>query len=234
MTRMPAVARKLEHVFARSRAQAANPDEAVAIGAATQCAILDGLLTGVVLLDVTSRAIGVQRAAALRAGDPKNATVPTRESRVIATTQDGQRELVDRGLRGRAASTCAEPPARRFTLWRPARRPAGEVVAMVDFTVDVDGILSVSGARALDRRSGTDVRLGAPPAACRGATVRRPGRGTVRGTLCVLGVRGVRGIAFGAVRGRRRSATKRHALTTRRPAVAVATPGDEPPPGGRA
>jgi molecular chaperone DnaK len=159
MTRMPAVARRIEDVFGRRAARNANPDEAVAIGAATQCAILDGLLTGVVLLDVTSRAIGVHAGGGRFAPViPKNATVPTRETRVIATTQDSQREILVEVYEGEHVDVRQNRPLGVFTLAGLPDGPAGEVVAMVDFTVDVDGILSVSG-RELSTGQRTDVRL---------------------------------------------------------------------------
>jgi molecular chaperone DnaK len=159
MTRMPAVGRKLEAVFGRKPARSAHPDEAVAIGAATQCAILDGLVTGVVLLDVTSRAIGVHAGGGRFAPViPKNATVPTRESRVIATTSDGQRELSVEVFEGEHVDVRANRPLGTFTLSGLPEGPAGEVMAMVDFTVDVDGILSISG-RELSTGVRTEVRL---------------------------------------------------------------------------
>jgi molecular chaperone DnaK len=159
MTRMPAVARKLEQVFGRKPHKGANPDEVVAIGAATQCAILDGVLGGVVLLDVTSRAIGVHAGGGRFAPViPKNATVPTRESRIIPTVADGQRELVVEVYEGESADVRQNRPLGVFTLSGLPDGPAGEVVAMVDFTVDVDGILSVS-ARELSSGARADVRL---------------------------------------------------------------------------
>ncbi len=159
MTRMPAVGRKLEKLFGKKATRSANPDEAVAIGAATQCAILDGQLTGVVLLDVTSRTIGVHAGNGRFAPIiPKNATVPTRESRVMATTKDDQRELVVDVYEGEAAFVHGNRHMGTFTLSGLPSAPAGDVVAMVDFTVDVDGLLAVS-ARELSTGLRADVRL---------------------------------------------------------------------------
>jgi len=112
-----------------------------------------------VLLDVTSRAIGVHAGGGRFAPViPKNATVPTRESRVMATTQDGQRELVVEVFEGEHVEVRKNRPLGVFTLAGLPDGPAGEVVAMVDFTIDVDGILSVSG-RELSTGTRTDVRL---------------------------------------------------------------------------
>ena len=59
MTRMPAVQRHIASIFGKQPLKVVNPDEIVSVGAATQVALLDGRFEGVVLLDVTSRTIGV-------------------------------------------------------------------------------------------------------------------------------------------------------------------------------
>jgi molecular chaperone DnaK len=157
-TRMPAVGRALENLFGRRPVKQANPDEVVAIGAATQCALLDGRLEGVVLLDVTSRAIGLHAGGGRFAPViPKNATLPTRESRVLPTTKDGQRELAIDVYAGESVDVQKNRHLGTFTLAGLPDAPAGDVLVVVDFTVDVDGILTVaahelaSGAEATVR-----------------------------------------------------------------------------------
>ncbi|ACY13065.1 Hsp70 family protein [Haliangium ochraceum] len=145
MTRMPAVQRRLAKIFGRQPLKVENPEEIVAVGAAIQCAVLEGGVDGVVLLDVTSRplALSVEGGPA-RQVIPRNATIPTREHRIITTAHDNQRELsfdvyeVQDGLpvknRHLGRFVCSDlPPA-----------PAGEIVLLVEFTIDFDGILRVT------------------------------------------------------------------------------------------
>ncbi len=158
-TRMPAVQRKLEQIFGKRPARDVNPDEAVAIGAATQCAILDGQLEGIVLLDVTSRALGIHAGRGRFAPVvPRNATIPTREHKILATQEDGQRELAIEIYEGESFDVRQNRHLGTFVLTGLPEAPAGEVLVMIDFTVDVDGILRVS-ARELSEGASLHVRL---------------------------------------------------------------------------
>ncbi|KAI6916402.1 Heat shock 70 kDa, partial [Hortaea werneckii] len=58
MTRMPKVTESVKSIFGRDPAKSVNPDEAVAIGAAIQGAVLSGEVTDVLLLDVTPLSLG--------------------------------------------------------------------------------------------------------------------------------------------------------------------------------
>jgi molecular chaperone DnaK len=161
-TRMPAVGAALEGIFGRKPTKQANPDEAVAIGAATQCAILDGKLDNVVLLDVTSRAIGLHAGGGRFAPViPKNATLPTRESRVLPTTRDGQRELTLDVYEGESVEVARNHHLGTFVLANLPDAPAGEVLVLVDFTMDVDGLLSIS---ARELATGVDAQVRFRPA----------------------------------------------------------------------
>ncbi|MBI4511471.1 MAG: Hsp70 family protein [Deltaproteobacteria bacterium] len=145
MTRMPAVARKLENVLGRRAARNTSPDEAVAIGAATQCAILDGHVTDVVLLDVTSRALGIHSGnGKLVPIIPRNATVPTRGSRILTTSGDDQAELAIEVYQGEDVELERNRHLSTVVLGELPKTRAGEVMVLVDFTVDVDGILGIS------------------------------------------------------------------------------------------
>src|SRR5439155_8134418 len=79
MTRMPAVQQRIETVFGKKASKGVNPDEIVAVGAATQSAVLSGALREVVLLDVTPHGLGI-RAEGNRMSFiiPRNCTIPTR------------------------------------------------------------------------------------------------------------------------------------------------------------
>jgi molecular chaperone DnaK len=88
----------------------------------------------------------------------KNATLPTRESRVVPTTVDGQRELTIDVFEGESADVRYNRPVGAFTVTGLPDAPAGEVLVMIDFTVDVNGLLSVS-ARELGSGAPAEVRL---------------------------------------------------------------------------
>lgn len=142
---MPSIQDKIASVFGRPPLKVVNPDEIVSIGAATQCAILDGIIEDVVLLDVTSRALGLlSEDGRYHQVIPRNATIPTREHRIIATTEDDQRELYFEVYEGESANPGSNRQLGRFLCRGLPEAPAGEVMLLVEFTVDVDGILRVS------------------------------------------------------------------------------------------
>jgi len=145
MTRMPAIQSRIASIFHRPALKVVNPDEIVSIGAATQCAILDGLIEDVVLLDVTSQALGLlSEDGQYQQVIPRNATIPTREHRIVATTRDNQREVSFEVYEGGSANAGINRQLGRFACRNLPEAPAGEVMLLVEFTVNVDGILRVS------------------------------------------------------------------------------------------
>jgi len=145
MTRMPAVQRTIASIFGRQPLKVVNPDEIVSVGAATQCALLDGTLEGVVLLDVTSRALGLHAdGGRYQEVIPRNATIPTREHKIIATTRDGQRELAFDIYEGESPDPRDNRHLGRYACINLPDARAGEVLVLVELTVDVDGLLHVS------------------------------------------------------------------------------------------
>jgi len=147
MTRMPAIQDRIASIFGRPPLKVVNPDVIVSIGAATQCAILDGKTTGVVLLDVTSRALGLlPQGGRYSQVVPKNATIPTRQERIISTTENGQRELVFDVFEGESADPGRNRHLGRFVCKGLPDARAGDVLILVTFTVDVDGIIRVSAS----------------------------------------------------------------------------------------
>ncbi len=145
MTRMPSIQNQLGSVFGRPPLKVVNPDEIVSIGAATQCAILDGIIDDVVLLDVTSRALGLlSEDGKYQQVIPQNATIPTREHRIVATTKANQSELYFEVYEGESANAGHNRQLGRFLCKDLPKAPAGEVMLLVEFTVNVDGILGVS------------------------------------------------------------------------------------------
>jgi len=150
MTRMPLVRDRVAELFNRRPSQGVNPDEAVALGAALQAAVVEGVSDDVLLLDVTPHDLGI-----LVAGGtfdciiPHNTQVPTARTRVFVTTKDMQttvRIMVLQKL-GEAEELYEALGAFTLTELRPAR--AGEVEVEVTFNIDSDGIVGVA-ARDLE------------------------------------------------------------------------------------
>jgi len=154
MTRMPAVAAKVVGIFGKQPSKGVNPDEIVAIGAAVQSAIMGGELTDVVLLDVTPHSLGVKVT-----GDrtsiviPANTTIPTREQKVFATTDDNQSFVAIEVVQGESEKASDNRFLGRFVLGDLPQRAAGKVRVSVAFTLDADGLLEVTASEAESGRA---------------------------------------------------------------------------------
>ncbi len=144
MTRMPKVTESVKSIFGRDPAKSVNPDEAVAIGAAIQGAVLAGEVTDVLLLDVTPLSLGIETLGGVFTRlINRNTTIPTKKSQVFSTAADfqsaveikvfqGERELVrDNKLLGNF-QLVGIPPAHR-----------GVPQIEVTFDIDADSIVHV-------------------------------------------------------------------------------------------
>ena len=161
MTRMPAVQERIERIFGKKASKGVNPDEIVAVGAATQSAVLSGALREVVLLDVTPHALGIRSE-----GDrmsviiPRNCTLPTREHKIFATTEDKQTFVTIEVFQGDDADIKKNRLLGEFTLGGLPSGKAGDVHVEVSFTVDVDGILQV-GAKEMATGKAASIKVAA-------------------------------------------------------------------------
>ncbi|KAF2805753.1 mitochondrial heat shock protein-like protein [Mytilinidion resinicola] len=144
MTRMPKVTESVKSIFGRDPAKSVNPDEAVAIGAAIQGAVLSGEVTDLLLLDVTPLSLGIETLGGVFTRlINRNTTIPTKKSQVFSTAADfqsaveikvyqGERELVrDNKLLGNF-QLVGIPPAHR-----------GVPQIEVTFDIDADSIVHV-------------------------------------------------------------------------------------------
>jgi len=144
MTRMPAVQDAVTEIFGKPAHKGVNPDESVAMGAAVYSGVIGGELQEVVLLDVTPHDLGVKVA-----GDkmsviiPANTSIPTREKKVFATTEDNQTYVAVEIYQGAAAQASRNRRLGRFVLGDLAAKPKGAVRVEVSFSLDADGILHV-------------------------------------------------------------------------------------------
>ncbi len=145
MTRMPCVQACVERIFNKKPSHNINPDEAVALGAAVQAGVLDGEVSEVVLLDVTPLNLGIRtKGDRVSTIIDRNTSIPTKASKVFATTQDNQTYVDISIVQGdsKVASECACLGDVRLT-GIPAM-PAGKARVQVEFSIDANGVVGVS------------------------------------------------------------------------------------------
>jgi molecular chaperone DnaK len=144
-TRVPAVQRAVEELFAKMPNKSVHPDEVVALGAAIQGGALDGQVEEVLLLDVTPLSIGLETLGGVvtRIVD-RNTTVPTRRSQIFSTVQDNQSSVTVHVVQGEREMAADNRSLARFELSGipPAKKGVPQVE--VTFDIDTDGILHVS------------------------------------------------------------------------------------------
>ena len=139
-TRMPAVRKEIARIVGREPSALPNPEEVVAVGAALEVARLDGTIEGVLLIDVASRGLSMST----QGGDcemviAQSAVVPTREHRVIATRQDEQLRLEFDLWEGESPDPTLNRHLGRYAIVDLPPAPSGDVLALVEVTLDTDG-----------------------------------------------------------------------------------------------
>jgi len=145
MTRMPAVQRRIAHIFGRAPTVIPNPDEVVAIGAAIQGAVLKGEVKDVLLLDVTPLSLGIETLGGVFTKlIEKNTTIPTRKSQVFSTAQDNQSAVTIRVFQGEREMAANNKLLAQFDLVGIPSAPRGMPQIEVTFDIDANGIVHVS------------------------------------------------------------------------------------------
>lgn len=151
-TRMPMVQKKVEEFFGKEPRKDVNPDEAVAVGAAIQAAVLSGEVKDILLLDVTPLSLGIETLGGVMTKlIEKNTTIPTKANQVFSTADDSQTAVTVHVLQGEREQASANKSLGRFDLSDIPPAPRGVPQIEVTFDIDANGILNVS---AKDKATG--------------------------------------------------------------------------------
>ncbi|MBB5188935.1 MULTISPECIES: molecular chaperone DnaK [Zhongshania] len=153
-TRMPLVQTKVTEFFGKEARRDVNPDEAVAMGAALQGAVLSGEVKDVLLLDVTPLSLGIETMGGVATHlIEKNTTIPTKKSQVFSTADDNQQAVTIHVVQGERKQASANKSLGRFDLADIPPAPRGLPQIEVTFDIDANGILHVS---AKDKATGKE------------------------------------------------------------------------------
>lgn len=153
-TRMPLVQKKVADYFGKEARRDVNPDEAVAVGAAIQAAVLSGDVTDVLLLDVTPLSLGIETMGGVASVlIEKNTTIPTKKTQVFSTADDNQTAVTIHVVQGERKQAAQNKSLGRFDLADIPPAPRGMPQIEVAFDLDANGILNVS---AKDKATGKE------------------------------------------------------------------------------
>jgi len=156
-TRMPKVQEAVEKLFGKAPRKDVNPDEAVAVGAAIQGAVLAGDKTDVLLLDVTPLSLGIETMGGVMTKlIKKNTTIPTKATQVFSTAEDNQPAVTVAIFQGERELVQYNKKLGEFNLEGIDPAPRGMPQIEITLDIDANGILKVS---AKDKKTNKENKI---------------------------------------------------------------------------
>lgn len=156
-TRIPRIQQEVEKFFGKKPNKSINPDEAVALGAAVQGAILNKDIQGMVLLDVTPLSLGIETMGGVMTKIIEaQTTIPVSKSEVFTTAADNQSSVEIHVLQGERPLAIQNRTLGRFHLDGIPPAPKNVPKIRVKFDIDANGVLSVT---ATDEGTGKEQKI---------------------------------------------------------------------------
>ncbi|MCB2154526.1 molecular chaperone DnaK [bacterium] len=144
-TRIPLVMDAVEEFFDQQAFRGVNPDEVVALGAATQAGVFEGKVQEVTLLDVTPHSLGIEvEGEKFSRIIEKNSTIPIKAAKTFTTTEENQEFVIIHVLQGESDDAVECRSLGKFMLTGIPPASAGVPRIRVTFFINADGVMEIS------------------------------------------------------------------------------------------